>query len=94
MNNYEAIIKMDIKRLEVFLDNVYCAGLNMGMYASGLNEEEQIEALGENPFSMDWLTDEAELAVLPEAYSDDNRELPEELVKAVLTNAGIELDDE
>ena len=52
MKNYEAIMKMSIYQLEAFLDEVYCAGLNMGLYAARLEDEEAENILGDNPFSV------------------------------------------
>ena len=34
MNNHEAIVAMSPDRMEQFLDQVYLAGLNTGMYAA------------------------------------------------------------
>lgn len=36
--NYDCIKKMSISQMEVFLDEIYCAGLNTGMYASRMND--------------------------------------------------------
>ncbi len=63
MDNYEAIMKMNREQLEGFLDDVYCAGLNAGMYAA-FHEDESEEILGENPFDKEWLSEDAEPATL------------------------------
>ena len=89
MQNYEAIMKMSIHQLEAFLDEVYCAGLNMGLYAARLKEMESDNILDVNPFSVEWLIDEAEPAVLPSNTVDDQRECLTAFVKAVLLNAHI-----
>lgn len=89
MRNYEAIMKMSILQLEAFLDEVYCAGLNNGLYAAGVDEQKASAVLDENPFSIDWLTDEAEDAVLPTNTVDDNRDCLNAFVKAVFLNGDI-----
>lgn len=88
MDNYEAIMKMDRAQLEIFLDNVYCAGLNNGMYATRLTDDEADKILEVNPFDMKWLTDDAEPATLC-VKSDDDEYLLNALVKAVFRNAEI-----
>lgn len=89
MKNYEAIMKMSVSQLEIFLDEVYCAGLNTGLYAARLEDLENSDILDDNPFSAEWLNDEAEPAVLPENTNDDGKECLNAYVKAVLRNAGI-----
>lgn len=89
MKNYEAIMKMSILQLEAFLDEVYCAGLNIGLYAARLKETEPDDILDVNPFSVEWLMDEAEPAVLPSNTVNDQRECLKAFVKAVLLNAHI-----
>ena len=44
MDNYTAIMKMSKNQLEAFLDDVYCTGLNNGMYASEHPEKDDILA--------------------------------------------------
>ncbi len=94
MQNYEAIMKMSVSQLEVFLDEVYCTGLNNGLYASRLENLDSSDILDDNPFSVRWLTDEAENAVLQGNINDDDRELLNAYVKATLRNAGISYDEE
>ena len=89
MTNYEAIMKMPIRQLEAFLDEVYCAGLNNGMYAAGLDDEESMDILGDNPFSVEWLIDKAEPAVLPDNPLCDEHECLNALVKAIFRSTGI-----
>lgn len=93
MRNYEAIMKMTIPQLEAFLDEVYCTGLNTGLYAARIEEDESCNVLGENPFSVEWLTDEAEPAVLSTNRDGDDEEMLNTLAKALLRNAGIEYDE-
>ena len=50
MTNYEAILKLGPERMESFLDQVYLAGLNTGGYAARLDEAQETELLGINPF--------------------------------------------
>lgn len=94
MQNYEAIMKMSISQLEAFLDEVYCAGLNTGLYAARLEDLDSSDILDDNPFSIEWLTDKAELAVLPTNTDDDERECLNAYVKAVLRNANIPYNEE
>lgn len=89
--NYDCIKKMSISQMEVFLDEIYCVGLNTGMYASRMNDADVLE---ENPFSFEWLLDKAEPAVLPTNTIDDERECLNAFVKAALRNAEIEYDIE
>ena len=92
MQNYDAIIKMSFTQLEAFLDEVYCTGLNIGLYAARLEEAESEKVLGENPFSIEWLIDEAEPAVLPTNTVDDQRDCLNAFVKAALLNADMRED--
>lgn len=94
MQNYEAIMKMSVSQLEAFLDEVYCAGLNTGLYAARLEDLESSDILDDNPFSIQWLTSEAEPAVLPTNRVDDERDCLNAYVKAVLRNADITYDEE
>lgn len=94
MQNYEAIMKMSISQLEAFLDEVYCAGLNTGLYAARLEDLDSSDILDDNPFSIEWLTDKAEPAVLPTNTDDDERECLNAYVKAVLRNANIPYNEE
>lgn len=83
-------MKMSTLQLEAFLDEVYCAGLNTGLYAARLKETESDDILDVNPFSVEWLIDEAEPAVLPSNTVDDQRECLTAFVKAVLLNVDIQ----
>ena len=89
ITNYAAIINMSISQLEAFLDEVYCTGLNTGLYAARSENTVLSDTLNKNPFSIKWLKDEAEPAVLPLKTNEDEREYLNALVKAVLRNAGI-----
>ena len=66
MDNFDAIKRMNKAALEDFLDQVYLTGLNTGMYAATLpnDSKEQALLLNENPFSLKWLSSEAEQATL------------------------------
>ncbi len=92
MQNYEAIMKMTLPQLEAFLDEVYCAGLNTGLYAARLENAESCDIPDENPFSVEWLTDEAEPAVLSSNRNREDKEYLNALAKAILRNADIEYD--
>ena len=52
MTNYEAIIHMTRDAMENFLDRVYLAGINNGMYAA---QHEDSSILDDNPFDAQWL---------------------------------------
>ena len=90
MDNYEAILKMSREQLEVFLDNVYCTGLNNGMYFSRQPEGQANELLDENPFDITWLKKDAECATLCTECDDGDEYLLEALVESVVRNAGID----
>lgn len=94
MQNYEAIMEMSIPQLEAFLDEVYCTGLNTGLYAARLEDLESSDILDENPFSAGWLTAEAEPAVLATNTYDDDRICLNAYVKAILRNADIAYNEE
>lgn len=92
MDNYEAIMKMSREQLEYFLDDVYCTGLNNGMYAARQPEGKADEILDINPFSKKWLAESAEPATLC-AESDDGEDyLLKAFVEAALRNAGIDVE--
>lgn len=92
MNNYEAIMKMSKEQLEIFLDNVYLTGLNTGMYTSTLNEDEKLDELENNPYSIDWLNEDAEKATRLVTDDEDNDYfLPNALTRAILRCAGIDI---
>lgn len=90
MDNYEAIIKMSKQQLESFLDGVYCTGLNDGMFATRLPEDEADEILAKNPYGEEWLSGPAEKAVLQDNPKDEEKYMLDSLVAAVLRNAGID----
>lgn len=94
MNNYEAIIKMNRKQLEAFLDSVYCTGLNNGMYYQRQPEGKAEEILDENPFDMKWLEEEAEPATLCADRDVDDEDMLEAYAQSILLNAGIDIDGE
>lgn len=91
MNNYEAIMQMSREQLEDFLDDVYCTGLNTGVYASRQPEEQEEKILGEKPFDGKWLSDNAEPATLCKAAEDGDTYLLKSFVKALLRNAEIDV---
>lgn len=95
MNNFEAIQQMDAAAMESFLDQVYLAGLNSGMYASGLpdDSDEQNEILDNNPFDARWLASKAEKATQYRFADDGDEYLLDALTAAVFRNAGIEMDE-
>ena len=86
MTNYEAIIRMSPAWMESFLDQVYLVGLNTGMYAAGLPEEEQDELLDYSPFDASWLVADADSALV----SDDDDYLIRPLVEAIIRMLGID----
>ena len=90
MDNYEAIIKMSKQQLESFLDGVYCTGLNDGMFATRLPEDEADELLAKNPYGGEWLSSPAEKAVLQDNPKDEEKYMLDALAAAVLRNAGID----
>lgn len=86
MTNYEAIIRMSPAWMESFLDQVYLVGLNTGMHAAGLPEEEQDELLDYSPFDASWLIADADSALV----SDDDDYLISPLVEAIVRMLGID----
>lgn len=104
MDNYEAIIKMDRKELSAFLDEVYITGLNNGMYAALLkDQDEQMAVLGESPYDENWLATDAEPAVLSGCFAVKTAKtikLPDEeyvlkaTAESVLRLAGLEANNE
>ncbi len=90
MDNYEAIRKMSREQLEAFLDDVYCAGLNNGMYAARQTKDAAVEILDKNPFDAAWLSGDAEPATLCEKAEDGGAYLLDALTEAVIRNAGID----
>lgn len=95
MNNYEAIRQLDLAKMESFLDQVFLAGLNTGMYAATLKDdsEAQDELLDRNPFDRAWLSAEAEKATLGEPAEDGDNYLLDALTTAILRSAGISLEE-
>lgn len=84
--NYDAIIKMQPDHMERFLDQVYLAGLNTGMYAAK-NDDDSV--LDDNPFDASWLEAEAEKATAVGFADDGDEYMLNALTKAVLRSAGI-----
>ena len=94
MTNYEAIIRMSAEQMEVFLDHVLLTGLNLGMYAANLDEDEQGKALDTNPYNETWLSTDAEDATKLVFAEDGDIYLPDALTVAIFKNAGINHDEE
>lgn len=92
MTNYEAIKRMTMEQLEIFLDHVYLTGMNNALYLSKLTEDEAAEFHYET-YDHPWLMSEAEDAT--EYVFDDDGEtyMPHYLVKAIYRNAGINADE-
>ena len=91
MNNFQAIHKMGPKAMESFLDQVYLAGLNNGMYAQ---RQEDDSILDDNPFDADWLAAEAEKATEVGVDETGDEYMLQAMVEAVLRNAGIPMEEE
>ena len=93
MNNFEAVQQMDSAAMESFLDQVYLAGFNSGMYAAGLpaDSDEQNEMLDNNPFDANWLNSEAEKATQDRFADDGDEYLLDALTAAIFRSAGIEM---
>ena len=93
MTNYEAIKRMTLEQMEIFLDNVYLTGMNNALYLSRLTEDEAADFQYET-FDHPWLVSEAEEAT--EYVFDDDGEtyMPFYLVKAIYRNAGIDMDEQ
>lgn len=72
--------------MDWFLDEVYVAGLNDGMYTA---RQEDDGFISEAHFDMTWLSEETESALLNCDAEDEDWEIPEEVAKAILRNAGI-----
>ena len=90
MDNYEAIMKMSKQQLAALLDGIYCTGLNDGMFATRLPEDEADELLAKNPYGEEWLSSPAEKAVLQDNPKDEEKYMLDALAAAVLRNAGID----
>lgn len=91
MTNYEAIIQMPLNRIEQFLDQVYLAGLNTGMYAA---TQEDDKILDQNSFDERWLADSAEEATEFGFAEDGDEYLLSALAEAILRSAGISMTDD
>lgn len=89
MDNYTAIMKMNRKQLEMFLDDVYCTGLNNGMYAAEHPENDEI--LADFPFDEKWLSADAEPATLCPGGEDSDGYLTDIFVQSAIRNAGIDI---
>ena len=86
MNNYAAILAMTPERMEQFLDQVYLAGLNTGMYAATHNDD---SVLDNNPFDATWLLSDAEDATVKGFDETGDEYMLKALVQAILQSAGI-----
>ena len=86
MNNYAAILAMTPERMEQFLDQVYLAGLNTGMYAATHNDD---SVLDNDPFDATWLLSDAEDATAKGFDETGDEYMLKALVQAILQSAGI-----
>ena len=86
MNNYTAILAMTPERMEQFLDQVYLAGLNTGMYAATHDDD---TVLDNNPFDATWLSADAEEATAKGFDETGAEYMLNALVQAILQSAGI-----
>lgn len=86
MNNYTAILAMTPERMEQFLDQVYLAGLNTGMYAATHDDD---TVLDNNPFDAAWLGADAEEATAKGVDETGDEYMLNALVQAILQSAGI-----
>ena len=86
MNNYEAIVSMPMDRMECFLDQVFLAGLNTGMYAAAHKDD---SVLDHNPFDSVWLTSPAEEATAVGSCGADDEYMLDALTEAILRSAGL-----
>lgn len=91
MDNYTAIMKMSKKQLELFLDDVYCTGLNNGMYAAENPQNDDI--LADLPFNEKWLSADAEPATLCPEGEDCDGNLTDIFVQSAIRNAGIDISE-
>lgn len=90
MTNYEALKNLNLENMEFILDSIYLAGLNNGLYAARLeDEEEKCDVLENNPFDLEWLQSEAEDATRCAAAEDGDPYVLEALAAAILRNAGV-----
>ena len=79
--NYDAIINMQPDHMEHFLDQVYLAGLNTGMFAAKYDED---SVLDDNPFDAIWLATEAEKATALVVADDGDMYMLNALTEAVV----------
>ena len=86
MNNYTAILAMTPERMEQFLDQVYLAGLNTGMYAATHDDD---TVLDNNPFDAAWLGADAEEATAKGFDETGDEYMLNALVQAILRSAEI-----
>ncbi|WP_458463458.1 hypothetical protein [Paenibacillus sp.] len=86
MNNHAAIISMTPERMEQFLDQVYLAGVNTGMYAASHSDD---SVLDDNPFNAVWLAAPAEKATLESFDETGDEYMLNALVEAILRTARI-----
>ena len=91
MNNHEAIVAMSPDRMEQFLDQVYLAGLNTGMYAATHDDD---SVLDHNPFDSAWLTSRAEEATAVGFDESGDEYMLNALIKAILLSAGLSEDEQ
>ena len=92
MTNYEAIKRMTMEQLEIFLDHVYLTGMNNALYLSQLTEDEANDFQYET-YDHLWLVSEAEEATKYVFDDDGETFMPYYLVKAISRNAGIGVDE-
>ena len=95
MNDFDAIRQLDVEKMENFLDQVFLAGLNTGMYAATLNDTPKVRAelLDRDSFDLAWLSVKAEKATLGEPAKDGDGYLLDALATAILRSAGIPLEE-
>ena len=91
MNNHEAIIAMSPDRMEQFLDQVYLAGLNTGMYAATHQDD---SVLDHNPFDSVWLSSPAEEATAVGFDETGDEYMLNALIKTILLSAGLSEDEQ
>ena len=88
MNNYEAVKQMTCEQMANFLSDIYYTGINNGMYISRCENDFDNEKAENNPYNENWLSKEAEAALLDNRNNDD-KYLPDFLTEAILRNAQI-----
>ena len=86
MTNYEAIRGMTPAQMDLFLVHVYLTGVNDGIFAATVDDDDYAGFLGDS-YRLDWLMDSAEQATA--LVQDENGELylPAALVRAMMRNA-------